>query len=126
MLLHSVQHSCTHTCSHAHTCTHTHILTHTHKHTLTFMHTQLRISEMEVSKARNLIEHEREIFSRPARTWIPTNTSARRKRETSEGAEWRDRTKWGDGERGRWGEGERGRGVEGERGRGGEGEESRV
>ena len=63
-----------HAHTHVHTHTHAHILTHTHKHTLTFMHTQLRISEMEVSKARNLIEHEREIFSRPARTWIPTNT----------------------------------------------------
>ncbi len=31
---------------------------------------QLRLSEMEVNKARNLVEHETEIFSRPARTWI--------------------------------------------------------
>ena len=31
---------------------------------------QLRLSEMEVNKARNLVEHEAEIFSRPARTWI--------------------------------------------------------
>ena len=29
---------------------------------------QLRLSEMEVNKARNLVEHEAEIFSRPART----------------------------------------------------------
>ena len=35
---------------------------------------QLRVSEMEVNKARNMIEHEKEIFSRPAKTWIqPSN-----------------------------------------------------
>ena len=35
---------------------------------------QLRVSEMEVNKARNMIEHEQEIFSRPAKTWIqPSN-----------------------------------------------------
>ncbi len=31
---------------------------------------ELRVSEMQVNKARNMIEHEQEIFSRPARTWI--------------------------------------------------------
>lgn len=31
---------------------------------------QLRVSEMELNKAQNLIEHKQEIFSRPARTWI--------------------------------------------------------
>lgn len=31
---------------------------------------QMRLSEMEVNKAHNLIEHEEEIFSRPARTWM--------------------------------------------------------
>lgn len=31
---------------------------------------QLRLSEMEINKARNLVEHEAEILSRPARTWI--------------------------------------------------------
>ncbi len=31
---------------------------------------QLRLSEMEVNKARNMVEHEAEILSRPARTWI--------------------------------------------------------
>ncbi len=34
---------------------------------------QLRVSEMEVNKARNMIEHEQEIFSRPAKTWIPSS-----------------------------------------------------
>lgn len=33
---------------------------------------QLRVTEMEVNKARNLIEHEQEIFSRPKKTWIQT------------------------------------------------------
>ena len=33
---------------------------------------QLRLTEMEVNKARNLVEHEQEIFSRPKRTWIQT------------------------------------------------------
>ena len=31
---------------------------------------QMRLSEMAVNKARNLVEHQTEIFSRPARTWI--------------------------------------------------------
>ena len=53
-------------------------------HTLPHTLVQLRISEMEVSKARNMIEHEREIFSRPARTWIPSTTNVKRKREGGE------------------------------------------
>ena len=31
---------------------------------------QLRLSEMEINKARNLVEHKSGILSRPARTWI--------------------------------------------------------
>ena len=31
---------------------------------------QLRLTEMEINKATNLIEHRDEIMSRPARTWI--------------------------------------------------------
>ena len=31
---------------------------------------QLRLTEMEINKATNLIEHRDEIRSRPARTWI--------------------------------------------------------
>ena len=31
---------------------------------------QLRQAEMEIKKGENLIEHEEEIFSRPARTWF--------------------------------------------------------
>lgn len=31
---------------------------------------QLRLTEMEINKASNLIEHRDEIMSRPARTWI--------------------------------------------------------
>ena len=31
---------------------------------------QLRVSEMELNKAQNLIDHKQEIFSRPPRTWI--------------------------------------------------------
>ncbi|CCM01972.1 uncharacterized protein FIBRA_04045 [Fibroporia radiculosa] len=33
---------------------------------------QLRQAEMEVKKGQNMIEHEAEIFSRPARTWFQT------------------------------------------------------
>ena len=35
---------------------------------------QLRVSEMELNKAQNMIEHQQEIFSRPARTWIAKQT----------------------------------------------------
>ena len=38
---------------------------------------ELRLSEMEVNKARNMLEHEREIYSRPPRTWIQTNPRKR-------------------------------------------------
>ncbi len=53
----------------------------------------MRLSEMAISKARNMIEHRTEILSRPARTWIqgeakkragpemPHPTSKRAKRE---------------------------------------------
>ncbi|KAF8898718.1 P-loop containing nucleoside triphosphate hydrolase protein [Infundibulicybe gibba] len=33
----------------------------------------LRQAEMELKKGQNMIEHEEEIFSRPARTWFQTN-----------------------------------------------------
>lgn len=39
---------------------------------------QMRLSEMEVNKARNLVEHEAEIFSRPARTWIQKGPGGKR------------------------------------------------
>ena len=40
---------------------------------------------MEVNKARNMLEHEREIFSRPPRTWIQqTHKSQPGKRPSSE------------------------------------------
>jgi ATP-dependent RNA helicase DDX27 len=35
-----------------------------------FPATQLRQADMEVRKGQNMIEHEAEIFSRPARTWF--------------------------------------------------------
>lgn len=38
---------------------------------------ELRVSEMEVNKARNMLEHEREIYSRPPRTWIQPNARKR-------------------------------------------------
>ncbi|KAK2559724.1 putative ATP-dependent RNA helicase DDX27 [Acropora cervicornis] len=40
---------------------------------------ELRVSEMQVSKARNLIEHEKEIFSRPPRVWIQSKRDTKRK-----------------------------------------------
>jgi ATP-dependent RNA helicase DDX27 len=36
--------------------------------------TQLRRAEMELKKGQNMMEHEAEIFSRPARTWFQTAT----------------------------------------------------
>lgn len=39
---------------------------------------QLRISEMEMNKARNLIEHEEEIFSRPPRVWFQSKADLKR------------------------------------------------
>ena len=36
---------------------------------------QMRLSEMEISKAQNMIDHEKEIFSRPARAWIAKETN---------------------------------------------------
>jgi ATP-dependent RNA helicase DDX27 len=40
---------------------------------------QIRRAEMELKKGQNMIEHEAEIFSRPARTWFQT---AREKQES--------------------------------------------
>ena len=40
---------------------------------------QLRVSEMEMNKARNLLEHDEEIFSRPARTWFQNKADLKRK-----------------------------------------------
>ena len=31
---------------------------------------QLRQAEMELTKGQNMLEHEKEIFARPARTWF--------------------------------------------------------
>lgn len=33
---------------------------------------QIRKAEMELKKGENMVEHEDEIFSRPARTWFQT------------------------------------------------------
>ena len=33
---------------------------------------------MEMNKARNLLEHEEEIFSRPARTWFQNKADLKR------------------------------------------------
>lgn len=42
------------------------ILSHTHSQYLS----QIRITEMEVNKAKNMIEHQDEIYSRPPRVWF--------------------------------------------------------
>ena len=39
---------------------------------------QMRVSEMEMNKARNLIEHEEEILSRPARVWFQSKVQQKR------------------------------------------------
>ena len=40
------------------------------RHLLNFVYFQLRQAEMEIKKGENMLEHEKEIFSRPARTWF--------------------------------------------------------
>ena len=45
---------------------------------------QLRLSEMAVNKAKNLVEHKAEILSRPARTWI--QAGSKRAREVGKDA----------------------------------------
>ena len=45
---------------------------------------QLRLSEMEMNKARNMLEHEKEIFSRPPRTWLSREHPNLGKRSPSE------------------------------------------
>ena len=42
----------------------------------------MRKAEMELKKGQNMIEHEAEIFSRPARTWFQT-TKEKQKAEGS-------------------------------------------
>jgi len=44
---------------------------------------QFRQAEMEVKKGQNMIEHETEIYSRPARTWFQTS----KEKEAAEGKE---------------------------------------
>lgn len=44
---------------------------------------QMRQAEMEAQKASNMLEHEEEIYSRPARTWFQTT---REKRAAAESA----------------------------------------
>ena len=34
---------------------------------------KLRRAEMELNKSQNMLEHEKEIFSRPARTWFQSS-----------------------------------------------------
>ena len=52
---------------------------------------QLRLTEMEINKASNLIEHRDEIMSRPARTWIKTTGKKRAApSDSGEGVEERD------------------------------------
>jgi ATP-dependent RNA helicase DDX27 len=37
-----------------------------------FLYQQLSQAEMELKKGQNMIDHEEEIYSRPARTWFQT------------------------------------------------------
>ena len=39
----------------------------------------MNVAEMEMNKAKNLIVHEKEIYSRPARVWFQSKTDAKRK-----------------------------------------------
>ncbi|KXJ25263.1 probable ATP-dependent RNA helicase DDX27 [Exaiptasia diaphana] len=40
---------------------------------------EMRISEMEMNKAKNLLDHEKEIYSRPARVWFQDKNDLKRK-----------------------------------------------
>lgn len=44
---------------------------------------QMRKAEMEVKKGQNLIEHQNEIFSRPARTWFQTGQEKKASQSTA-------------------------------------------
>ena len=46
---------------------------------------QLRLTEMEINKATNLIEHRDEIMSRPARTWIKADSNGRKRAAPEDG-----------------------------------------
>ena len=39
----------------------------------------MNVAEMEMNKAKNLIVHEKEIYSRPARVWFQNKSDAKRK-----------------------------------------------
>ncbi|CAO3652404.1 unnamed protein product [Cunninghamella blakesleeana] len=43
----------------------------------------LRIAEMEVRKSENLLNHGKEIYSRPARTWFQTETEKKKAKEAN-------------------------------------------
>jgi ATP-dependent RNA helicase DDX27 len=43
----------------------------------------MRKAEMELKKGQNMIEHEAEIFSRPARTWFQTDKEKQKAEGTS-------------------------------------------
>jgi len=47
-----------------------------------FYRLQLRKAEMELKKGQNMIEHEAEIYSRPARTWFQSG----KEKEKAEGS----------------------------------------
>jgi ATP-dependent RNA helicase DDX27 len=46
----------------------------------------LRQADMELKKGQNIIEHEAEIFSRPARTWFQSE----KEKQSAKGGSWRD------------------------------------
>ncbi len=41
----------------------------------------MHVAEMEVNKAKNMIDREKEICSRPARVWFQQNDTDKRKRQ---------------------------------------------
>ncbi len=42
---------------------------------------QMHVAEMEMNKAKNMIDHKKEICSRPARVWFQQNDTDKRKRQ---------------------------------------------
>lgn len=51
----------------------------------------MRQAEMELKKGQNMVEHESEIFSRPARTWFQTEKEKEKAKGQSGLCFWRFR-----------------------------------
>jgi ATP-dependent RNA helicase DDX27 len=55
---------------------------------------QMRKAEMELQKGENMLKHETEIFSRPARTWFQSSKDKANAKGEASVFEWLVRTDW--------------------------------